>query len=206
MSNPYAPPPGGSGARSPDPGPGGPAGSPDTPADGARPDVRHPGGGTGPDARHPGGEQRPDVRQPGGPDSAPQRPADPEAVRAASRQVMHFGLLILATLLTASLTLPWQAAALAFAIGAIVVGIRAIRTVWRAGMRGTLVPVLAVGLALAALMSLSLVTMLALWPLQVDRQDCLRGALTISVREGCETAFQDALTARLEQALGQGGG
>ena len=192
MSNPYAPPPGGSGSRAPDPGPAAPAGAPGRPAD-----------APGNPADAPGGT-RPAPRHPGRPDSRPQRPADPEVVRAASRQTLHFGLLILATLLTASLTLPWQAAALAFAIAAIVVGVRAIRTVWRAGLRGTLVPVLAVGLALAALMSLSLVTMLVLWPLQVERQDCLRDALTISAREGCETAFQDALTERLERAAGQG--
>ena len=199
MSNPYAPPPGGSGSRAPDPGPAAPAGAPGRPADAPG----NPADAPGNPADAPGGT-RPAPRHPGRPDSRPQRPADPEAIRAASRQALHFGLLILATLLTASLTLPWQAAALAFAIAAIVVGVRAIRTVWRAGLRGTLVPVLAVGLALAALMSLSLVTMLVLWPLQVERQDCLRDALTISAREGCETAFQDALTERLERAAGQG--
>lgn len=177
MSNPYAPPPGGSGARTP-----GAAGRPD-----GRPD----------------GPQGPPGHDPG---PAPRPPADPEVIRAASRQVMHFGLLILATLLTASLALPWQAAALAFAIAAVVVGIRALRAVWRAGLRGTLVPVLAVGLALAALMSLSLLTMLALWPIQVERQDCLRDALTIAARETCETQFQEALAERLERAAVRVGG
>lgn len=115
---------------------------------------------------------------------------------------MHFGLAMLAALVTATLPLPWQAAGLAFAILAIVLGLRALRTVWASGMRGTLVPVLAVGLVFTTLMTVSLGTMLALWPLQLERQDCLRDALTITATEACETQFQQGLTERLEQ-IGQ---
>lgn len=115
---------------------------------------------------------------------------------------MHFGLLMLATLVAATLSLPWQAAALAFAIAAMVAGVIALRSVWRAGLRGALLPVLGMGLAFAALMSLSLVTMLALWPVQMQRQECLRDALTISASEACEAQYQDALQERLDRATG----
>lgn len=112
---------------------------------------------------------------------------------------MDFGLLMLATLVTAAMPLPWQAAGLAFAVATVVVGIRALQAAWRAGLR-TLVPLLGVGLAFAMLMSVALGAMLALWPLQVERQDCLRDALTISARETCEADFQESLQERLEQA------
>ena len=112
---------------------------------------------------------------------------------------MDFGLLMLATLVTAALPLPWQAAGLAFAVVTVVVGVRALQAAWRAGLR-TLVPLLGVGLAFAMLMSVALGAILALWPLQVERQDCLRDALTISARETCEADFQESLQQRLEQA------
>lgn len=182
MSNPYAPP--SSGGR-PAPAPTPP------PTDGLVDDGSAPDPGSMPPPRPPGAPVTP----------PPPRPApDPEAVRAASRRVLHFGLLMLASLVTASLALPWQAAGLAFALAAVVMGARAMRAVWRAGLRGALVPVLAIGLAFAAMLSASLATMLVLWPVQVERQDCLRDALTISAREACEQQFQDALTERLEQA------
>lgn len=136
---------------------------------------------------------------PSRPGRGPQTPPDPEDVRRASRRVMDFGLLMLATLVTAAMPLPWQAAGLAFAVVTVVVGIRALQAAWRAGLR-TLVPLLGVGLAFAMLMSVALGAMLALWPLQVERRDCLRDALTISARETCEADYQKALQDRLEQA------
>ncbi len=203
MTNPYAPPPRGPRATGDDAGQDAGVGAQDT--------GTGTGTGTG-EAPHgssrstPPGTPRPAGAQaspPQGPPDPTRPPPDPDAVRGASRQVMHFGLIMLASLVTAALPLPWQAAALVFALGAIVVGIRAMRAVWRSGVRGALVPVLGVGLVFAALMSISLATMLALWPLQVQRQDCLRDALTISAREACEVQFQDALTERLAQ-WGQG--
>ena len=124
-------------------------------------------------------------------------------MRGASRQVTHFGLLVLAALVTSSLPLPWQVAGLVFAVAAIGVGIRALVAVWKAGLRGTLVPVLVVGLVLAGLMSISLTAMLALWPVQVELQDCRRDALTIAAREACEEQYQESLVERLERATGQ---
>lgn len=127
--------------------------------------------------------------------------SDPQAVRRASRQVMHFGLLMLATLLVAPLGLPGQVASLLLGIAAVVVGIRALRSVWRAGVRGALVPVLAVGLGFAVVMVISFATMLALWPLQEELRRCLDGALTIAAQEQCQDDFQD----RLQDQLGDAG-
>ncbi|HEY8719113.1 hypothetical protein, partial [Pengzhenrongella sp.] len=120
-------------------------------------------------------------------------PPDPLATRAASRLVMHFGLLLLASLLTSALPLPWQAASLGFMVAALVVGIRALSAAWRAGVRGVLVPMLAVGLALTALMAMVMASLLALWPIQLARQDCLQGALTISATEKCQVDFKNSV-------------
>ena len=94
-------------------------------------------------------------------------------------------------MVTTTLPLPWQAASLVFVVAALVVGIRALRFVWRAGLRGVLVPMLAVGLAFTALLSVSMASLLALWPVQLERQQCLQDALTIASQE-----FQPTFSAR----------
>ena len=112
---------------------------------------------------------------------------------------MHFGLLLLATMVTSTLPLPWQAASLAFIVAALVVGIFALRSVWRAGVRGPLVPMLTIGLAFTALLSVATAGMLALWPVQLDRQHCLQDALTISANEKCQLDYQHTLEDRLNE-------
>lgn len=164
----------------------------------------------------PGGYRRPDdagPEHPGGPPGTvrppaptpPRPPVDPEAARAASRQAMHFGLLMLASMVTSSLPLPWQAAALVFAVAAVVVGVRALRAVWVSGLRGGLLVIVSVLLGLAGMTTVSLATMLALWPLQMERQECLHGALTIAAEERCNDAYDDALRSRLNQMTVPGG-
>lgn len=133
-------------------------------------------------------------------------PAPSEAARAARRQVLHFSLLLLASWLTASLPLPWEASGLAFAVAAVVVGIRALRTAVRAGLRDRLAPVLAFGLTFAVLLVLSMAATLVFWPVQMERQECLSGALTISAREACETQFQQSLSEHLMRLTGQSAG
>lgn len=127
------------------------------------------------------------------------QPLDPQTARTAQRLVLHFVLLVLAALITATLPLPLQAAALLFAVAAVVVGLRALRVVWRPGLRERLAPVLLLGLSFAALLIVSLSVMLALWQVQVERQECLARALTIGAREDCEVQFQDSIERRLEE-------
>lgn len=129
----------------------------------------------------------------------PTEPLDPETVRTARRLILHFTLLILAALVVAALPLPAQAAALPFAIGGIVLGVRALRVVWRPGLREQLAPLLLLGLGFAALLTVSLGVMLAFWSVQMERQTCLSRALTLGARQDCETRFQEALTERLDE-------
>lgn len=120
-------------------------------------------------------------------------------MRSANRLVLHFTLLVLAALLTTTLPLPWQLGSFAFAVAALVVGVRALRQVWRSGLRQQLAPLLLVGLAFTALMILSMSAMLAFWPAQMARQECLARAVTIDAREQCELDFEQSLNDRLSE-------
>lgn len=169
MGNPYAPP-------RPDQ-PGEPA--PERPVDG-RP--------TGPQQDHgprrgPGPQQGPRPHEP----RRPPEPADPEAARLATRRGLHFGLLMLAVVLVSALRFPWRTAALAVAVVAIVVGVRAILAARRARVRGAFVPVLGLGVGLAGLIALQTLGTLVAWDVEADYQRCVDGAITVAARERCET-------------------
>jgi len=128
-------------------------------------------------------------------------PPDPEAQAAALRRVRLFGVLMLGSVVVATLPLPWQAAALVFAIGALGVGVWALIGALRGRTRG-LIPLLSVGAVIAVSWTLILAVQLALWPVQQARQDCLEGALTISARNACEQQYErdlDNLRTSLEE-------
>ncbi|WP_372594515.1 hypothetical protein [Actinotalea sp.] len=183
MNNPYAPPrPGGQadgwgaerplGAR--------PAGSP--------PEPGRPGHEPAPD-----GQQRP-LREWTGAPQPHTPPPDPEAVREATRPVGTVVMLMLATLLVSGLPLPWQPAALAFGLPALVLGIRAIGRLVRAGLgRSPLIALLAGGLAFTSLMMLTVGSSIALWSIQMENQRCVANALTISAQDACAESYQEAL-------------
>ncbi|WP_146900108.1 hypothetical protein [Cellulomonas aerilata] len=119
-------------------------------------------------------------------------------MRATSRRLLHFGVLLLAAVLTSTLPLPWQAGSLAFVVAAIVVGIRAFVQAWRGGIRGAILPMLALGVASAGLVALTVLSLLVVWPQQMQRQDCLAGAVTIAATERCEADFRRAVESRLD--------
>ena len=120
------------------------------------------------------------------------RPADPEGTARATSLTRLFAVLVLASVLVATLRLPWQAAALPFAIAAVVVGVRAIVVAVRARSRG-LAPVLAVGLVISVLWTFSVTVLLAPWEAQQAKQECLERALTIGARNACESQFEKDL-------------
>jgi len=113
-------------------------------------------------------------------------------VVAAGRSVLTFGLLTIGVVLATGLPLPWQVLGMALCLVALVQGVRALRAVLRAGARRML-PAVTIGLAVCALFAVSSVSVLATWPVQVARQDCLERALTISARETCEAEYRQAL-------------
>ncbi len=162
VSNPYAP----------------PEDRPRTP-DGDRVDA--------PPAQHPWPQPAalPPAPGPGAPD---RRPPDPEQTARAQRLTRLFGVLILSSVLVATLPLPWQAAGLAFALGALVVGVWALVVSGKARSRG-LTPMIAAGVVIALFWSLLLGVQLALWPVQQAKQECLEGALTITATNACDAQY-----------------
>lgn len=119
---------------------------------------------------------------------------------------MHFGLFMLAAILLSVLNLPWKVASLAFLAAAVVTGIRALVTIVRGRVRGSLVPMLVLGLVFAMLFSMTLLATFATWPLQVKQQECLRGALTISAQAECQRELEQGLKDWEQQLRRSSGG
>jgi hypothetical protein len=109
-----------------------------------------------------------------------------------------FLLLVLASLLTSRLRLPWQLGGLAFALAALGTGIWALAAARRPGLREQVAPMLVVGLVFTVMLVLSMSSSLVLWSEQMTHQDCLDNAVTLSVRTACDTAYQDAVEDRLD--------
>ena len=107
---------------------------------------------------------------------------------------MHFGLLMLASLLTSSLALPWRFVSVAIALVALVVGILALRRIWRAGLRGFLVVALSAGVVMTFALALTTLAVIPVWQIEMDRQSCLNEAITVSARTTCEADYQTAIT------------
>lgn len=150
-----------------------------------RPDVE-PDRRRTPDAGH---DERPGAD---GGAPAPPKPS-PETVRAVTRSVLRATGVTMAALLSTALPLPWQAAGTVLALAGVVLGVRALRAVRRAGLRRPLMPVVVASLAIAGLYLVSSLSVLATWPLQTQRQECLERALTVASRDACEAQFREAI-------------
>jgi hypothetical protein len=111
--------------------------------------------------------------------------------------MLHFFLLLLASVVTSSLPLPLQVGSLAFVIAAIVVGVRTFMLAWRGGVRGGLLVGLGTGVGMAGMVGLLMLTVLAVWPEQMERQRCLADAVTIAATQECEAQFERAVDDRL---------
>ena len=139
---------------------------------------------------HDGPSWPPPMPRPPVPVAPERQPPDPEGSARALGLTRLFGVLILGSVLVATLPLPWQAAAFLFAVPAVVVGIRALVVAVRARTRG-LVPLLATGGVVALLWTLFLATLVIQWPAVLERQECLEGALTVTATSACETQYQE---------------
>ena len=119
-------------------------------------------------------------------------PPDPEAAAHATRLTRLFGVLVLGSVLVATLPLPWQAAGLLFAVAALAVGVRGLIIAGRARTRSWC-RCSPSGSSSRCSWTLILGVQLALWPVQQDKQECLEGALTISATNACETQYEKDL-------------
>ena len=132
------------------------------------------------------------LSDPVGPADRPR--VDPDAARQATRSVMHFGLIMLASLLTTSLALPWRLVSVAIGLLALVVGIRGLRRIWRAGLRGFIVVAMSAGVVMTFALALTTLAVIPVWQIEMDRQSCLDEAITIAASTACETDYTTAIT------------
>ena len=149
---------------------------------------------------------RPRAPAPGRPPHGPlgQPPARPpvpppseEALELAARRMRTLVAFGLATLVTLLLPLPWQLGSGAFAVAAVVAGVRAVSAATRA-RRSSAVIASAVGTTMiSALVTLWFVAALVLWPIPLELQQCQSQALTISAQHACQVQYQQAVTDRL---------
>jgi hypothetical protein len=181
VSNPYAPP---SPDRAPADGPAQGARATDPVDPAPRPHPPHPAPGP-----HPPRPPHPGPAAPGPAAPAP----DPETLVRIGRLVRHFGIWLVAGVLVTLLPLPWRVASIAFLVGAVVTGVRALRTVLRSPLRGGLPAMLAAGLLVTAMVLVGSLGSLATWPVDAERQACLDGALTRTAQQACERDYEDGL-------------
>jgi len=173
VSNPYAPPDHDTGAP---PEGSGPAGRPTPP-------VHH----------------RPVHPRPA-PPPQPVRPPDPEAAARARNLSWTFSLLLLASILTGTFPVPWVLVSVPLIVATLVVGVRAVAAVNRAGAtNGPLVAVLAVGICLCLVSLLGVAQTAVTWDLQLQRQRCVAEAITVSAQTACAEAYEQGVEDRLQQ-------
>ncbi len=132
------------------------------------------------------------------PPQPPPKPLDPAVVREATRPVLTVATLMFATLISATLPLPWQLAAIGFGIAAVVAGVRAMTRLVGVGLgRSPLVMMLVVGLAFTSLTLLGIGAGMTRWSVEMDHQRCMADALTIQATNTCTAAYQKALMSGL---------
>jgi hypothetical protein len=120
-------------------------------------------------------------------------PAQPEITGRASRRVLLFGVALAAAVAVTALPLPWRLSGLGFAGLAAWTGVRVLLDL--TARRRTGQPVsgwlgVTVGLGLAVFLALLFGAQAAFYPLLVDQERCLSGAITYLDREQCRTAFE----------------
>lgn len=108
-----------------------------------------------------------------------------EQSRSAAGFLRMFAALLIATLFTSNLALPWKLVPLALGVAAVVVGIIALVKQVRYGLRPFVRVATSVGLATAVFMTIGLAAMVSLWPMTQKYESCMDSALTLKAQEGC---------------------
>ncbi|WP_043503738.1 hypothetical protein [Georgenia sp. SUBG003] len=127
-----------------------------------------------------------------------------EAARAdALRWVRLFGLTLVVALGLGLVALPWPWLLLPglLCLAALTVGIVALVKVRAAKVRGSVTPVLVVGLILAAFMSLAASGQVVLWREYGAYSECMAGAITQQAKDSCVAQLERSLDDRMRQVL-----
>lgn len=118
-----------------------------------------------------------------------------------TRLTVEMALLLLGAQLTRGLDLPWRVAGIVFSVLALVQGVRAMAALRRhrrehpdvQAMGATGGVLLALGVAVAAGLSVVQLLMLAFWPVVADQDACRDRALTRAAVERCDDALLEQL-------------
>ena len=129
-------------------------------------------------------------------------PPTPEQAAAAGRGVLKFGAALLVAMLAMRWPVPWQLLAPVAGAVAVYLGIRALITYRKVGMTTFSSVFLMFGVAIAAVLSLSSLTLLALWDEQVAHQECMDRALTVQAEQVCTDTYEQAMQERLNPSSG----
>lgn len=132
-------------------------------------------------------------------------PPSPEVVKKLSRSTLRFGAALILSLLASQLPLPYTLVAPVLIIATVVLGVIALRGSWAISPRNLMTPMLIAGIAMALMMSVTVASKFILWPIEMERQECVAYAITNTAQAECEAAYQQALTERLESLRGATG-
>lgn len=130
-------------------------------------------------------------------------PTDPEGAARASRIARWFALIVLASVLVSMTRLPFSLVASVLGMVAIGVGVWALVVAGQAHVRGSLPVMLAVGLFISLLWSMTAGLPLLTLRADLDHQTCMDGALTVTAQNACIAEYKKD---RQEQVERLGGG
>lgn len=132
---------------------------------------------------------------PAGPNaSAPHDADEAEHRRRLSRLLLWQCGLLLCTLTSLGLVLPWKLLAAAFALAAVVVGVVAWRRTGRLSSPGPLRVMLGAGVLMGAFVAVFALTPLLFWEASQAFDVCLRESLTLRATASCEAEFTRSMT------------
>lgn len=135
------------------------------------------------------------------PEGAPEPEKDPQdkiaEARKLLREVGYFVAFLAAALVTANLPLPFFLGSALLNLGAVVAGIRVLRTGRKGGLTPFSLLLFSFGVLLTLVMALSSISLLTFWSEQMELQHCLRHSVTIQGQDMCRAVFNDAVTQRI---------
>lgn len=130
------------------------------------------------------------------------KPPSTEELKEASGATFRFGALLILALLGSQLPLPYTLAAPVLIIAAIVYGIFALRRSWAISSRNLMTPMLVAGIVMALMMSVTVAAKFTLWPVEMERQECVQYAITHSAKAECQANYDEAVSDRLDSLRG----
>lgn len=120
-----------------------------------------------------------------------------EKLKDLRSRTWRFLAALFAFFLASGLPIPLQVIAPIIGVFAVYFGVRVVRAHIAIKLPGLGLPMALMGLMLCMYLLFGSVSNLVLWNEQVDRQECLSGAITHSAQDKCITEFNEAVKDRL---------